>query len=127
MKRAICIGCGCDEQNGCTVNYFNGLTEQCMGCWWVRFSAQPLAGVCSSCSDLVGRWDEGLRDPQLELIAERYYRQVLFLYEDLASAVAWMMAPQPMLGGRVPRELILAGELERVQSVVDQLKSGVYV
>lgn len=124
MIRAFCIGCGCDEENGCTVNYWNGLMEQCVGCWWVRFSA---AGVCSACADLVGIWDQGVRKPQLAVIAERYYRQALFLYEDPAGALAWMVAPQQLLGGRSPRELILAGELERVHALLEQFRTGAFV
>lgn len=127
MKPAICIGCGCDEGHACEVTYFNGLAEQQMGCWWLRFDAAENTGVCSQCEDLVKGWDQGQRRPILALIAERYYRQVLFLYEDKASALAWMRAPQQLLCGRAPYDLILAGELERVQALVDQLATGAFV
>lgn len=122
-KSAICIGCGCDEQHGCPMDHL-GLYA---GCWWMRFDAAAGVGVCSACEDLVRVWDKAsTRAPILPLIAERFYRQALFLYDDQGSALAWLHAPQPLLHGRSPRELILAGEIDRVQRLVDQLRSGAF-
>lgn len=127
-QEPICIGCGCNEQHACDLKYFNGLVECGIGCWWVRFNADAKIGVCSACWDLVKAWDTGKSlAPIWPLIAERFYRQAMFLYEDQSSALAWMAAPHPLLGGRSPRELILAGELERVRDVLAQLRDGAYV
>lgn len=123
MKRPICIGCGCDEQHACAMDHVGFYA----GCWWLRFEAETRVGICSACDDLVSRWDDGERAPQLGLIADRFYRQAMFLYEDKASALAWVAAPQLLLGDRSARELILAGELERVQAVLDQIRDGAYI
>lgn len=127
MKSAICIGCGCDDLHGCPpavgpqVGPYAG-----ENCSWLRFSASSGGGVCSACEDLVKGWDQGQHDPILALIAERYYRQVLFLYEDKASAIAWMLAPQYLLRHNSPRDLILQGRLDLVQELVHQLADGAY-
>jgi hypothetical protein len=123
MKRPICIGCGCDEQHACPMDHVGFYA----GCWWLRFDAAARAGVCSCCEDLVEAWERSERAPQLGTIADRFYRQAMFLYEDKASALAWIASPQQLLGGRSPRELILAGELERVQAVLDQIRDGAYI
>jgi hypothetical protein len=115
---ALCIGCGCDEHHACN----HGGT----GCWWMRFDAAANVGVCSQCEDLVKAFDQGQREPFLTLIAERYYRQVMFLYEETASALAWLRAPQPVLKNCIPRELILAGRLDELRAVLDQIRDGVY-
>lgn len=112
----ICIACGCDEQHAC-----DG------GCGWLRFDATALVGVCSQCEDLVRVWDASReRRPLRPLIAERFHRQVLFLYDE-ADARAWVTSPQQLLGGRSPRDLILAGELDRVRRLIDQLATGAFL
>lgn len=126
--KPICIGCGCDEEHGCDIQYFNGLMENCLRCWWVRFDVANRVGVCSACWDLVKVWDAAKElKPIYPLIAERYYRQVLFLYDDKPSALAWLHSPQALLGNRSPYELILAGELDRVQTMVAQIRDGAYI
>jgi hypothetical protein len=127
MRRSICIGCGCDEDHACMVRERH--THAFSPCFWLRFEAASRTGVCSACEDLVKVWDAAkTHEPILPLIAERFYRQVLFLYEDTASALAWLRAPQlGILGGRSPAELILEGRLDEVQTVLDQLRSGAFV
>lgn len=115
----LCIGCGCDEEHACSV-----LGEGSIGCWWLRFEAETRRGVCSACEDQVKAWDAGERALQLELVADRYYRQVVFIYNDVAGAIAWLSTPQELLGGRIPRDLILRGKLRRVQAVIDQIRAG---
>lgn len=117
-----CIGCGCHERAACPFD----ATHVAATCWWLRFDANLRAGLCSSCEDLVAHWDRGGRAPVLEEIAERFHRQALFLYQDEASAKAWVNAPHELLGRRSPREAILAGELDRVHQVLDQLRSGAF-
>lgn len=118
MNLNVCIGCGCDEVHACE----HGGT----GCWWLRFDATAHAGVCSRCEDLVEHWGRGGRAPLPAIIRERFHRQVMFLYDDEASARAWVNAPQQLLGGRSPCELIEAGELEPIYAVLDQARDGVY-
>lgn len=96
------------------------------GCFWLRFDANAGAGVCSECEDQVKTYDAGERQPIYPLIAERYYRQLLFLYHEPSSAVAWLNAPHELLRGRSARELILEGELARVQTLVDLMASGAF-
>lgn len=123
MRAAICIGCGCEEDHGCALSGAGAP----VGCWWIRFDADERTGVCSGCWDLARVWDAA-RDhrPILPLIAERYYRQLLFLYGDQASALAWMNAPHQLLGGKSARDVILAGGLDRVRAVVDMMRSGAF-
>jgi hypothetical protein len=121
-NRAICIACGCDEDHACLV------AESATGCacWWLRFDATANVGVCSACEDFVKQWDHGVRVPYVTLIAERFYRQVMFLYQDKAEAVRWMFEPQKLLRDRSPRQLILIGRLHEVQALLDQLRSGAF-
>lgn len=123
--KAICIACGCDERHGCPRNLISaGAPEE--GCFWLRFDADANVGLCSECEDLVKPWADGARTPILPLIAERYYRQVMFLYEERSSAIAWMVAPQQLLHGRSARDLILEGNLVQVQTLVDLIQSGAF-
>lgn len=115
-----CIGCGCDEAHACATDAARGL------CWWMRFSARHRAGVCSYCEDQLEHWDGGGRTPRLELVADRFHRQALFLYEHEAAAKAWVNTPHQLLDGRSPRQLILAGEIERVYAILDQLRDGAF-
>lgn len=122
---AICVGCGCDEHHACVEI---GLLVGGPNCWWLRFDASAGVGLCSACEDLVRVWDAARTHPPLTaLIAERYYRQVMPLYENKADALAWMARRQPLLGNRSPRELILAGELDKVRAVAHQMLCGAYI
>jgi hypothetical protein len=120
MTAALCIGCGCDDRHACNALFG-------VGCWWLRFDATEGAGVCSCCQDLLADWDNFGRAPRTDLIADRFWRQATFMYENEASARAWMAAPQQLLGGRTPRELVLEGKIADVQRVLDQLRAGAYV
>lgn len=123
---AICIACGCDEHHACV-----DISETTVGgpnCWWLRFDAAAGVGLCSACADLAREWDAAPKHGALTaLIAERYYRQVMPLYQDKADALAWITSPQILLGNHSPRELILAGELDKVRTLVDQLVTGAYI
>jgi len=122
MSTIYCIACGCHERAACP---FDG-THVADTCWWLRFDGRFQAGLCSSCEDLVEHWDRGGRAPVLEAIAERFHRQAMFLYEDEASAKAWVNTPQRLLGDRSARDLILAGRLDEVHQALEQLRSGAY-
>lgn len=122
MSTIYCIGCGCHELAACPFD----ATHVAERCWWLRFDARLEAGLCSSCEDLVAHWDRGARAPVLEEIAERFHRQAMFLYDDEASAKAWVNTPQRALGDLSPRALILANRLEEVHQVLDQLRSGAF-
>lgn len=127
--RNLCIGCGCDEDHAC-ISTQAAIAELELGptCCWLRFDAKARAGVCSECEDVVALWEKGARAPQLELIASRFYRQAYFLYQDKASALAWVASPQlGIFGGKSARDLILAGRIDEVHTVLDQLRSGAYV
>lgn len=124
MKRAICIGCGCDEFHACRHDTpLIGAST----CWWLHFDAAANVGVCSACPDLAQMWKAGERRPQLEDIALRYYRQALFVFDTTQGALAWMTAPHPVLGGRSPQQAILEGSLARVREVLDEIRVGMCV
>jgi hypothetical protein len=126
--KPICIACGCDERHACPVNLLDA-GAAFRGCFWLRFDSAAGLGVCSECADLVKIWDQAPKKPPAPipaLIAERYYRQVLFLYVERADALAWLNSPQQLLHNKSPRDLILAGELERVRALVDLIASGAF-
>lgn len=122
MSTIYCIACGCHELAACP---FDG-THVAERCWWLRFDARLQAGLCSSCEDLVAHWDRGGRAPIRDEIAERFHRQAMFLYEDESAAKAWVNTPQRLLGQLSPRALILAGRVEEVHRVLEQLRSGAF-
>lgn len=122
MKPAICIGCGCDEQHGCPADH----GPEILTCFWLHFDSRARVGVCSCCEDLVLAWrHDGVRTPYLPLIAERFYRQAMFLYSTRIDALIWMRKPHPALDNRSPHEAILRGDLEKVRALLDQLRVGV--
>lgn len=60
---AICIGCGCDDDHACEG-----------GCSWLRIDPEQGAGVCSSCTQHVARWDDGdqdFEDVAMDAVADR--------------------------------------------------------
>lgn len=117
---SLCIGCGCDEQRACTIAGRHA-------CWWLRFDNEARVGICSRCDDLVEAWDAGERALQLGSIADRFYRQAMPAYQDMLLAMAWIEAPQPLLGNRSPRALILEGKLTEVRAVLDQILDDVHL
>ncbi len=46
------------------------------------------------------------------------------MHEDIYEMRAWFQAPIKALDGGSPRDMILAGELERVSALVDETASG---
>jgi len=61
---AICIGCGCTDDNACE-------TEFGAACHWLRVDYAAGLGVCSVCDAHEARWDAGDRslwfgDPEEE-------------------------------------------------------------
>ena len=122
MITAQCIGCGCQESAACPFD----ATQVADTCWWLRLDVDHAAGVCSSCEDLVPHWTRGGRVLLPDIVVERFHRQAMFLYNDEASAKAWINTPQPALDGKSPRGLILSGQIERVRQLLDQLRSGAF-
>lgn len=55
MRKAYCIGCGCDDYHAC----ITALDEACS---WVRVDYPAGVGVCSCCTKHVKRWDAGDRE-----------------------------------------------------------------
>ena len=47
------------------------------------------------------------------------------MHEDISEMRAWFQAPIKAVDGRSPRDMILAGELERVSALVDETACGV--
>ena len=55
MIPAICIGCGCTDDDACPE-----------GCSWLRLDREDCVGVCSSCPVWTTDWDAGEREPSDE-------------------------------------------------------------
>lgn len=55
MDTATCIGCGCDDLHACW--------DEAAGtpCGWLVVDREAGLGVCSCCSEDLGRWDQGDR------------------------------------------------------------------
>jgi antitoxin Xre/MbcA/ParS-like protein len=115
----LCIGCGCREDHACPMDRM-GIAS---GCWWIRFEAGG-GGVCSNCGDLTKAWDRGERQLQTAMIADRFWRQVLFIHGTEASARAWLAAPLQELEGRTPLQLVHEGKFEDLHTLIDMYRYG---
>lgn len=46
-KEAVCIGCGCSDNNACFENF--------QACYWLKVDREKQQGVCSNCHDLLSQ------------------------------------------------------------------------
>lgn len=122
--KPICIACGCDEEHGCPTSLCQ--IQGVPTCFWLHFDSAKRVGICSECGDSLEAWLDGRRAPILPLISVRFYRQALFLFNNRESALAFLATPHKLLYMRAPKDLLLEGHLEEVQTLLDQLRNYVF-
>ena len=81
--------------------------------------------------ETVSRWNQGRAYPHARtektlLVLEYIVDQLSDFYEP-NEARHWIFAPQKLLGGLSPAELIQEGRIDEVRRLVNQLRDGVYV
>jgi hypothetical protein len=60
-------------------------------------------------------------------IREHELRERLRVFYDPFIVDMWLVAPQPLLGGRSARQLIDEGKIDEVERIVAQLEDGVFL
>ena len=90
-----------------------------------------LAELLNTTPETVSRWNRGHTSPrgaaertilELEYIIERLRE----FYTDPEDARLWLFSPQKLLGGRKPADLIEAGQIEEVLTLINELSDVVY-
>lgn len=90
-----------------------------------------LAKVLDVRPETVSRWNQGKASPRTE--AEERLLFVEYLVEELADIYEpsetrlFFYAPQRLLGGERPVDLIARGEMGRVRALVSQLRDSVHI
>ena len=90
-----------------------------------------VANVLGLRPETVSRWNQGKAFPQPD--AERLLLELEYIVDELSDfyepqeARLWLFAPQKLLDGERPAELIQKGETEKVRSMISQLRDSVFV
>ena len=90
-----------------------------------------VANLLGTRPETVSRWNQGRAYPHASkektlLELEYIIDQLSDLYEP-NEARQWMFAPQKLLEGASPAELIRAGRIDHVMRLVGQLRDAVYL
>jgi hypothetical protein len=93
------------------------------------FTYEALADALRTTTSTVHRWragDGGAPTPVYlhRLAAIGAFFEELDLLMDRAGAVAWMDTALPYLKGQTPRQLIMAGHVDRVTGLVMAMNAG---
>ncbi len=90
-----------------------------------------VANLLGTRPETVSRWNQGRAYPHAN--TEKLLLELEFIVDQLSEfyepseARQWMFAPQKLLGGETPAELIRTGRIDEVRRLVDQLRDAVYV
>jgi uncharacterized protein (DUF2384 family) len=90
-----------------------------------------VANLLGTRPETVSRWNQGRAYPHAN--TERVLLELEFIVDQLADfyqpdeARQWIFAPQKLLGGASPAELIREGRIDEVRRLVNQLREGVYL
>ena len=90
-----------------------------------------VASLLGTRPETVSRWNQGRAYPQPS--KERTLLELAYIVEQLADfyepdeARQWMFAPQRLLDGRSPAELIQNGRIDEVRHLVNQLREAVHL
>ena len=90
-----------------------------------------VANLLGTRPETVSRWNQGRAYPHAR--TEKTLLELEFIVDQLSDfyepneARQWMFAPQKLLRGRSPAELIQDGRIDEVRRLVNQLRDGVYV
>jgi uncharacterized protein (DUF2384 family) len=90
-----------------------------------------VANLLGTRPETVSRWNQGKAYPQpgtekLLLELEYIVDQLSDFYEP-NEARQWIFAPQKLLSGKSPAELIRSGQIDEVMQIVNQLRDSVYM
>ena len=96
-----------------------------------HIKSTDIANMLGVRPETVSRWNQGKSQPRaneerLLYVVEYIAGQLSEVYEP-REARAFFYAPQRLLGGKSPADLIQAGEQERVMELVRQIVDGVHV
>ena len=94
-------------------------------------SSADIATITGAQPETVSKWNQSKSfprpDAQRRLLDLEYIVDLLSdLYEDRDDVRLWLMSRQKLLGGRIPLDMIQAGQTEELIAVVDQLRDGVF-
>ena len=90
-----------------------------------------VANLLGTRPETVSRWNQGRAYPHAR--TEKTLLELEFIVDQLSDffepneARQWIFAPQKLLRGQSPAELIQAGRIDEVRRLVNQLRDGVYV
>jgi transcriptional regulator with XRE-family HTH domain len=93
--------------------------------------SREVAQLLNTTPETVSRWSTGRAEPQRDrleqLLTLEWLADRLAEFYDPDEARLWLFAPNRLLDGAKPADLIQAGKTEDVLALIDQLKSGAYV
>lgn len=90
-----------------------------------------VANLLGTRPETVSRWNQGKAYPHAN--TEKTLLELEYIVDQLADfyepkeARQWMFAPQKLLDGASPAELIRAGRIDEVMRLVGQLRDSVYL
>jgi hypothetical protein len=90
-----------------------------------------VANLLGTRPETVSRWNQGRAYPPAN--TEKTLLELEYIIDQLADfyepneARQWMFAPQKLLGGISPAELIRSGRIGEVMRLVGQLRDAVYL
>lgn len=90
-----------------------------------------VANLLNTRPETVSRWNQGRAfpraDAQKQLLNLEYIADQLSDFYEPNEVRLWLFAPQKLLGGARPAELIQEGKADEVIKVIDELRDGVFV
>lgn len=90
-----------------------------------------VANLLGTRPETVSRWKQGRAYPHANtekaLLELEYIIDQLSDYYEPNEARQWIFAPQRLLDGKSPAELIRAGQVDEVMRLVGQLRDAVYI
>lgn len=90
-----------------------------------------IANLLGTRPETVSRWNQGRAYPQPS--AEKTLLELEYVVDELSDfyepneARQWIFAPQKLLNGASPAELIRNGRIDEVMRLVSQLRDAVYL
>ena len=89
-----------------------------------------VANLLGTRPETVSRWNQGRAYPQPStektLLELEYFVDQLSDFYEPTEARQWIFAPQKLLNGKSPAELIRNGRIDEVMRLVSQLRDAVY-
>lgn len=90
-----------------------------------------VANLLGTRPETVSRWNQGRAYPhpstEMMLLELEYIVDQLSEYYEPNEARQWIFAPQKLLDGKSPAELIREGHIDKVMQLVSQLRDAVYM